>query len=74
MEEWFHDCNEKNEVFQAQPLIAKVLTSLQQLFPREEATNQYCIPKMHAMTKFQYYIMLFGSAMIFFGGPGEAAR
>jgi hypothetical protein len=74
MEKWFQDRNKKDEVFQAQPLIAKVLTSLQQLFPREEATNQYCIPKMHAMTKFQYYIMLFGSAMIFFGRPGEAAH
>ena len=74
MEEWFHDRNKKDEVFQARLLIAKVLTSLQQLFPREEATNQYCIPKMHAMTKFQYYIMLFGSAMNFFGGPGEAVH
>jgi hypothetical protein len=26
------------------------------------------------MTKFQYYIMLFGGAMNFFGGPGEAAH
>jgi len=47
---------------------------LQQLFPREEASNQYNIPKYHVMTKFQYYIMLFGSAMNFFGGPGEAAH
>ena len=74
MEEWFYDRNEKEEVFQARPLIAKVLTMLQQLFPREEASNQYNIPKYHAMTKFQYYIMLFGSAMNFFGGPGEAAH
>ena len=74
MEEWFHDRNEKEEVFQAQPLIAKVLTMLQQLFPREEASNQYNIPKYHAMTKFQYYIMLFGSAMNFFGGTREAAH
>jgi len=74
MEEWFHDCNEKEEVFQARPLIAKVLTMLQQLFPREEASNQYNIPKYHAMTKIQYYIMLFGSAMNFFGGPREAAH
>jgi len=74
MEEWFHDRNKKEEVFQARPLIAKVLTMLQQLFPREEVSNQYNIPKYHAMTKFQYYIMLFGSAMNFFGGPGEAAH
>ena len=74
MEEWFHDRNEKEEVILARPLIAKVLTMLQQLFPREDASNQYNIPKMHAMTKLQSYIMLFGSAMNFFGGPGEAAH
>jgi hypothetical protein len=34
--EWFHDCNDKEEVNQARPLIAKVLKMLQRLFPREE--------------------------------------
>ncbi len=34
--EWFHDCNDKEEVNQARPLIAKVLKMLQWLFPREE--------------------------------------
>ena len=52
MEEWFHDRNNKDEVMQAQPMIAKVLIMLQELFPRESATNQYCLPKYHAMTKF----------------------
>jgi hypothetical protein len=35
-------------------------------------TNGYNIPKMHSMTKFVEYMMLFGSAMNFYGGPGEA--
>jgi len=32
MEEWFHDCNDKEEVNQTRPLIAKVLKMLQWLF------------------------------------------
>ena len=47
---------------------------LQDLFPRGEGTNGYCIPKMHAMTKFMFYIQRYGSAMNFFGGPGESAH
>ncbi len=43
MEEWFHDCNDKEEVSNAKPLTAKVLKWLQELFPREEGTNGYCI-------------------------------
>jgi hypothetical protein len=74
MEEWFHDCNDKEEVNNARPLIAKVLKWLQELFPREEGTNGYCIPKMHGMTKFQSYIKKYGSAMNFYGGAGESAH
>jgi hypothetical protein len=29
---------------------------------------------MHGMTKMQSYIQRFGSGMIFYGGPGEAAH
>jgi hypothetical protein len=74
MEEWFHDCNDKEEVNNARPLIAKVLKWLQELFPREEGTNEYCIPKMHGMNEFQSYIKKYGSAMNFYGGPGESAH
>jgi hypothetical protein len=52
MEEWFHDCNEKDEVNNARPLIANVLKILQELVQREEGKHGYCIPKMHGMTKF----------------------
>jgi hypothetical protein len=74
MEEWFHNCNDKEEVNNARPLIAKVLKWLQELIPREEGTNGYCIPKMHGMTKFQSYIKKYGSTMNFYGGPGESAH
>ena len=74
MEEWFHDSNEKEEVKQSRVEISKVLTSLQSFFPRDDLTNGYNIPKMHGMTKMQDYILLFGSGMNFYGGPGEAAH
>ena len=74
MEEWFHDSNDKKEVNSARPLIAEVLKMVQTLFPREEKSNGYCIPKMHGMTKFQPYIKRYGSAINFYGGPGEAAH
>jgi hypothetical protein len=74
MEEWFHDCNDKEEVNQARPLISKVLKLLQWLFPRADNTSGYFIPKMHGMTKFQYYVKRYGCAMIFYGEMGESAH
>ena len=44
------------------------------MFPREEGTNGYCIPKMHAMTKVMVYMQRYGSAMNFYGGTGESAH
>jgi hypothetical protein len=74
MEEWFHDSNDKVEVDIAKPLIGEVLQTLQALFPREDTTNGYCIPKMHGMTKFQPYMKRYGSAINFYGGQGEATH
>jgi hypothetical protein len=58
MEEWFCDCNEKDEVNNARQLIANVLVILQELFPRDERGNESCIPKMHGRTKFQSYVKM----------------
>ena len=74
MEEWFHDCNRKEEVVNSRNMIGKVLQMLQELFPRGEGTNGYCIPKMHVMTKFSYYMIRYGSAMNFFGSQGESSH
>jgi hypothetical protein len=74
MEEWFHDSNNKVEVINARPQIAKVLRSLQQFFPRNTKTNGYNLPKMHGITKMQENMMLFGSGINFYGGPGESAH
>jgi hypothetical protein len=74
MEEWFHDCNDKDQVRNARDTIGKVLTLLKRFFPRQDNTNGYNIPKMHGMTKMQTYITLFGSGINFYGGPCEAAH
>ncbi len=71
IEEWFHDSNNKLEVFNARPQIAKVLQSLQIFFPRNTNTNGYNLPKMHRITRMQEYMMLFGSKINFYGGHGE---
>jgi hypothetical protein len=57
MEEWFHDSNNKNEVINARPQIAKVLQSLQHFPPRNTNTNGYNLPKMHGIIKMQEYIL-----------------
>jgi hypothetical protein len=74
IEEWFHDCNGKDEVNNARPLIVHVLKLVQELIQREEGTHGYCIPKMHGMSIFQSYIKRYDSAMNYFGGPGKAAH
>ena len=74
MEEWFNNSNNKVEVINAQPLIAKVLRSLQHFFPRNTNMNGYNLPKMHGITKMQEYMKLFGSGINFYGGPGESAH
>ena len=74
MEEWFHDCNDKDEVNVSRGEISKVLSALQKFFSRLDHTNGYNIPKMHGMTKMQSNIKLFGSGINFYGGPGEAAH
>jgi hypothetical protein len=55
MEEWCHESNNKDEVINARPQMAKVLQSLQQVFPSNTNTNSYNLPKMHGMTKMQEY-------------------
>jgi hypothetical protein len=73
VEEWFHDSNNKLEVINARPQIAKVLLSLHQFFPRNLNTNGYNLPKMHEITNMQEHVRLFGSGINFYDGPGESA-
>jgi hypothetical protein len=65
MDEWFHNSNDEIQVDNAKPLIGDVLQTLHALFQREDKTNDYCIPKLHGMTKFQPYMKRYGSAINF---------
>ncbi len=73
MEQWFHASNPKEEVRRSRRRIGMILRKMQRLFPRT-AGNGYNFPKHHGMTKMQSYMLLFGSAMNFYGGPGESAH
>ena len=71
MECWFHENNSKGEVKASRRYIGNVLKRMKEVFPREEGQG-WNIPKHHGMTKMQYYMVQFGSAMNFYGGPGES--
>ena len=71
MEEWFHDSNLKEEVAASRPLVAETINLMKSVFPRE-AGRGWNLPKLHGLTKFQPYMMLYGSASNFFGGVGES--
>lgn len=74
MEEWFHDARDKEEVELARELVADIITQVQEYFPRTEDSHGYKLPKMHALAKMIDYICLYGSAINFYGGPGEASH
>ena len=74
MGEWFHDSRPKEEVRDARNAIGAVIESLKKFFPRKRDSHGYNIPKLHGLTKVQYYMCLFGSAINFYGGPGEASH
>ena len=68
MEEWLHDHNLKSEVRASRILIAETLQLIKDAFPRVdtdivEMGQGWSLPKFNATTKFQDYIMRFGSAI-----------
>ena len=71
MEEWMHSDNSKMKVVASGRVVSQVLRSLKTIFPRKSG-NGYNIPKYHGMAKIVDYIRLFGSALNFYGGPGES--
>ena len=71
MEEWFHSSNPITEVKAARDLISDCLVLVQEIFKREGG-NEWNLPKMHGLTKMQYFMCLYGSGINFFGGPGES--
>ena len=70
MEGWFHDPNPKEEVNSARCTIAHTITLMKNVFPRLDGQG-WMIPKVHGLTKFQHYMILFRSAIKFHGTVGE---
>ena len=74
--EWIHSTNPKVEVESSRTVISQLVKLIQNSFPRtdnngSEIGQGWKFPKMHALTKFVDYMILFGSAINFFGGIGE---
>ena len=69
MDEWFHDTNSKEEVRNARILIGHTIDMVKKLFPR--GGNRWNFPKTYGLTKMQYCMCLFSSAINFYGSPGE---
>ena len=75
-EEWIHSTNPKVEIEASRMLISDMVQLIQTCFPRTDDNDDqigqgWKLPKMHALTKFVDYMILFGSAINFFGGIGE---
>ena len=70
MEAWFHCNNPKTKVRSARPLIADVIRTMTNMFPRDG--QGWHISKVRGLTKMQHYIVQFGSGINFHGGRGEA--
>ena len=70
MEAWFHCNNPKTKVRSARPLIAEVIRTMTNMFPRNG--QGWHISKVHGLTKMQHYTVQFGSGIKFHSGRGEA--
>jgi len=71
-EKWVNDSNTKEDVTRATVLVADLITCIKTCFPRS-AGNQWCIPKMHSLSKMTHYMKNFGKAKNFSGQVGERA-
>ena len=69
-QKWIHEFNDKEEVDNAAPLLAELITQIKHCFPRNEG-NGWKIPKMHAYAKMLYHTQKFGCAAGFSGETGE---
>lgn len=69
-EKWVNDSNSKEDVALATPVLADLITRIKTSFPRS-CGNQWCIPKMHSLSKMIHYMQNFGKAKNFSGQVGE---
>lgn len=69
-EKWVNDSNSKEEVSHATVVLAELITRIKTCFPRQSGNN-WCIPKMHSISKMIHYMQNFGKAKNFSGQTGE---
>ena len=69
-EKWVNDSNSNEDVARATVLVADLITRIKTSFPRSSG-NQWCIPKMHSLSKMTHYMKHFGKAKNFSGHVGE---
>jgi len=69
-EKWVNDSNLIAEVESATSLVAELISRIQSSFPRSGG-NQWCIPKIHSLSKMVHYMKKFGKAKNFSGQVGE---
>ena len=69
-EKWVNDSNTVAEVERAPILVAELIRRIKISFPRAGG-NQWCIPKMHSLSKMIHYMLQFGKAKNFSGQTGE---
>ena len=76
-EKWLHEERHKEEVLNAEVWVVRLkqllLDHLDKFALSEESGNGWHTPKFHALSKFIFYISMFGCATNFFGGPCESA-
>ena len=69
-EQWVNDSNTKEDVTRATVVVADLITRIKTCFPRSSG-NEWCIPKMHSLSKMIHYMQNFGKAKNFSGQTGE---
>lgn len=69
-EQWVNDSNALPDIDRAQPLLADLIIRIKTSFPRSTG-NQWCLPKIHSLSKMLHYMRNFGKAKNFSGQVGE---
>ena len=71
---WGITGNIKDDIHHAGNAIEAVIKSIQLYFRRGKDSHGNIITKMHVLGKMRDYICEFGSAINFYGGPGQASH
>jgi len=75
-EKWIHEVHKKATVEEASKWVATLKSMIIKNFDRDKICstgNGWNIPKFHGLSKFIYYIKLYGCGANFFGGPCECS-